>query len=286
MPDPLWTVVPFRDLWPLTEQTALDLLTQTVPTRVLLIDQGSGAAANGEARAFAEAHHPQVLLLSWNPPLPSLSGAWNRALSFVWEVGGTEALVVNSDVRLLPDTVKVLQHVRTCLAHDQPEPLLVSAVGVTDAQFAEAQQMDGSAHWLSLGNLLTDRGGPDYSCFLMTQSGHWKYPFDERFVPAFLEDLDSHRRMMLGGDGARCFSVNLPFHHIGGGSQTLKAMTPEARDRFNRQRAASLEYYRAKWLGGPNEERATRPFDPTSEADGVTTPDLQERERLQHAARV
>lgn len=262
MPD-LWAIVPALDLVDLTLQTCLDLLAQSSPTRVLLIDQGSSEASNDQFRLFAEHYHPRVLLWSFTVPLPSLSAAWNRGLRFVWEVGGTEALVVNSDVRLHPEMAAELRQVR-----QETGALFVSGVGVTGEQFQDfAMQAYELDH--------TQRGGPDFSCFLITKAGHEKYPFDEGFIPAFCEDLDMHRRYLLSGDGPRIFSINLPFHHIGGGSRTIN-QSDEARQRFERQAGVARAHYQAKWGGGPNQERFTKPFGPEPH-EGVTTPELQAR---------
>lgn len=261
----LWAIVPALDLVEMTLQTCQDLLAQTAPTRVLLIDQGSSEASNDQFRRFAEAHHPRVLLWTFNPPIPSLSGAWNRGLQFVWAQGGEEALVVNSDVRLHPQTAQVLREQQRA-----QDALFVSALGVGEEQFTAAQaQYTDAWDWYS-------HGGPDFSCFLITQAGHARYPFDAGFVPAFGEDCDCHRRYMLGGDGARIYSVNLPFHHIKGGSRTIN-QSPEARARFEKLAQIGRQHYIQKWGGPPNQERFIVPGVAASAQDGVTNPELQAR---------
>lgn len=268
----LWAIVPALDLVNLTLDTCRDLLAQSVPVRVLLVDQGSSAENNAVFRVFAEDAGPErVLLWSFNPPLPSLSACWNRALGFVWAVGGEEALVCNSDVRLRPDTAAQLRSVRQLTG-----ALFVSAVGVTAEQFHPEEGLilcdDPDAEHPQLA-----KGGPDFSCFLLTKAGHDRYPFDEGFIPAFMEDCDCHRRYLLGGDGDRIFSVNLPFHHIGGGSRTIN-QSDEARQRFERQAGIGRAHYQRKWGGGPNQERFIRPFSGHG-FDGVTNPELQARQQ-------
>lgn len=245
MAEPIWCIMPFLNAPAMTKQAVLDLLAQSVPTRVLLIGQGADHETLDDLRVFAEQHHPRVLLWSWNPALPSLSACWNRALRFVWELGGTEALVVNNDVRLADITVQKLQYV---LQHSGA--LFVSAVGVREADWPVAPavyQYD-----------LIGRGGPDYSCYLLSKDGHEKYPFDEGFIPAYGEDCDSHRRYMLGGDGGKIFSINLPFLHYASG--TIKEYSPEARAKFNRAYEGCMAYYQRKWGGRPNFETLRRPF--------------------------
>jgi hypothetical protein len=259
-----WAVIPFVNGLELTQQATLDLLAQSLPTRVLLVANGASEAIVSPMREWVEPHHPRVLLWTWAPGLPSLSGCWNRALEYVWALGGTEALVVNHDVRLHQDTYRPLLEVL-----DVTHSLFVSAVGVREGQFdpATSLSIDGDAH-----------GGPDFSCFLISKAGHERYPFDEQFIPGYREDVDAHRRYMLGGDGDKIFSVNLPFLHYASG--TIKQHTPEERQRFNQQYAAGGEYYKRKWGGPVNEETFQTPFgaEEPEERDRVlpvTTPDLQ-----------
>jgi hypothetical protein len=123
---------------------------------------------------------------------------------------------------------------------------------------------------------VVSKGGPDFSCFLISKEGHEKYPFDEAFSPAYCEDLDMHRRYILGGDGDKIFSVNLPYWHVDHGSGTLKAVSAERRAKIEGQiNAGSRAYYQRKWGGPVNAERYTIPFEEQSAQDGVTTPELQ-----------
>lgn len=276
---PTWIILPAMANEELTTAALSDCLAQSVPVRVLLIGQGLHGDWRNRLEQLAE---EEPRLLNWwaDPPLPSLAATWNRALQFVWEVGGTEALVVNNDVRLRPYTISKLQ---AALTWPKKGNLFVSAVGVTKEQFEQEDpdiipadtDPDASIPVLDATFDSISKGGPDFSCFLISQAGHWKYPFDEGFIPAFCEDLDTHRRYMLGGDGERIFSINLPFHHVGAGSQTLKSMTPAQRQKHEAKIAISRAHYRAKWGGDVNQERWTIPFDAASDQDGVTTPDLQ-----------
>lgn len=268
---PLWAIVPTIDLVDLTLQTVEDLLAQSTPVRVLLVDQGSSEPSNDAFRACAEQSAGRVWLWSFTPPLPSLSAVWNAALRFVWAQGHAEALVVNSDVRLHRETACVLRGAR--LGYDA---LFVTAVGVGADQFDPEVQYDANA--FTPQDTPVSVGGPDFSCYLITSRGHWKYPFDEGFIPAYGEDCDLHRRYMLGGDGARIFSVNLPFHHIRGGSRTVN-QSPEARARFEHLRGIGAAHYVAKWGGAPNQERFLTPYGKLGVHgfDGVTNPELQAR---------
>jgi hypothetical protein len=241
-----WALIPWLNNPEMTWVAVEDLLGQSLPgVRVLLIDQGASKEDREEIDRRIDARGDRkVLPWHWNPMLPSLSAVWNRALWFVWELGGEEALVVNNDVRLHRDTYRCLLE-----GMERMDALFISAVGVREGQFdpEACYSVDPSA-----------RGGPDFSCFLLSRTGHEKYPFDEQFIPAYHEDLDSHRRYMLGGDGSRIFSVNLPFLHYASG--TIKEYSPEQRKKFNAGFLRCKEYYIRKWGGPPNEETFRAPF--------------------------
>lgn len=267
----LWVIIPFLDCWALTDNALRDaLLQEGVNPRVLLIDNGGSAYTRKRAdEAAAGAEQGKVLVWHHKPELPSLAATWNAALDFVWAAGGKRAWVMNNDVRLHLRTASTLWW---CL--NQTEALFISAVGVTPKQFDAP--IPGAAE------ILETRGGPDFSCFIITKECHAKYRFDEAFIPAYCEDLDMHRRMMLGGDGRRIFSVNVPYLHVDNGSGTLKAMDTETRARKEEQiNRGSRVYYAQKWGGPVNQETFYGPFGAHqgSEAQawhGPTTPELQQ----------
>lgn len=268
---PIWAIMPALNNPELTEAAISDLLVQSVPTRILLILQGADRLVVQRFQQIAE-QEPRLLVWSHDPALPSLSATWNRALDFVWAVGGTEALVVNNDVRLSPLTVGMLK-----MNMERSNALFITAVGVAGDQFDKWRREGDEIFSVETtsGVPANSKGGPDFSCFLISKTCHEKYQFDELIIPLFSEDLDFHRRMMLGGDGDKIFSINLPYLHIGGGSQTLKSMTPEARAKKERQIGGARAYYASAWGGQVNQERYTIKYDPSTAQDGVTTPELQ-----------
>lgn len=255
-----------------TKAAIADVLAQTVPVRLLLINQGADDGIRGELERIAEADD-RIFLWSHQPPLPSLAATWNLALDYVWAVGGDCALVVNNDVRLRPDTIDLLRRVIFV------EGDFVSCVGVTPEQFDPTEPLimcdDPDAEHPTLS-----KGGPDFSCFLISRTCHTAYRFDEAFVPAFCEDLDYHRRMLLAGDGQRIFSVNVPYLHYG--SATLKTVDDRQRAAINAAiQLGSRRHYHRKWGGEVNHETYLKPFGgghskPAEVFDGTaTTPYLQ-----------
>lgn len=259
---PSWIIMPILAHPEYTRAAIADCLAQTVDARLLLVNQGVDDAFRDELERIAEAHDDRVLLWNHQPPLPSLAGTWNEALRFVWASGGQEALVVNNDVRLHRSTY---EHLSTALWRDG---LFVSAVGVTPEQFDPAAVYSDVTRD---GPLYGSHGGPDFSCFLISRDCHERFQFDEGFVPAFCEDLDYHRRLILAGNGALIFSVNLPYLHYG--STTLKTV----KDRGPIDRAiaqGARAYYRRKWGGDCNQETFVLPFRQREDRD-VSTPTLQ-----------
>lgn len=270
MPEPTWIIMPILAHPEYTRAAIADCLAQSVPIRLLLVNQGVDEVFRDELEKIAEAESDRVLLWSHQPPLPSLAATWNHALDFAWATGAHAALVVNNDVRLHRQTCEVLQ---TALV--ATEALFISGVGVTPDQFDPLEVYP----LIAADRLHTDRGGPDFSCFLISQVCHAQFQFDEHFTPAFCEDLDYHRRLMLVGEGARIFSVNLPFLHYG--SATIKA-SPFRQAIELAIQEGSRTYYAKKWGGPVNQETFFSPFDKGVEGYSTagmpnppTTPALQ-----------
>ncbi len=267
---PVWCVMPVLAGPEMTEAALADLLAQSVPTRVLIVNQGVDNEFRDRLEKLAE-QDDRIFLWHHQPSLPSLSATWNRALDWIFGMGEPCALVVNNDVRLLPQTVAVLISEMA-----KSDAYFVSAVGVTKAQFDQAV-LD---LWGHDGPTDQNHGGPDFSCYLIGADCFSKYRFDENFIPAFCEDLDYHRRLMLGGDGSRIFSVSLPYLHLA--SQTLKQIDQDEAARIKQSiDRHSRAHYARKWGGPVNQETFMTPFGGGfSEPDKVegiyaTTPYLQ-----------
>jgi hypothetical protein len=271
----IWVVMPVLAHPAYTEAAISDVLAQTLPCRLLVINQGVDTAFRTRLERIAE-DSDRLFLWSHQPPLPSLAATWNRALRFAWASGAERALVVNNDVRLAPNTLEQLDEVMR-----QSDALVVTGVGVSKPQFTPGQMVLPVLYQSGRGfddcAWPESQGGPDFSCFLISQSCHWRFPFDEQFIPAYCEEVDFHRRLMLAGEGRRIFGVNVPYLHYG--STTLKTVDAKTRERIERQTAAiSREYYARKWGGPVNEERYRVPFDRT-DCDHATTPELLEEVR-------
>ena len=264
-----WIIVPFINNWNTTKQAVESMLAQSIPTRVLLIDNGAPAMDYFRAKEYvATVKEHRVLLLAHHPPLPSLGATWNMALNMVWDTGDTFAMVCNNDVLLRPDTYEhLINAMDGCSVEDGfNEPFFISAVGRREDTWVEDKAKPIT--WESLVD--QPKGGPDFSCYVITKQMHDLYNFDENFVPAYCEDLDMHRRIMLGGHGASIFSVNLPYLHYASGS--LKSMRKDKKEELERAiEVGSRTYYKAKWGGPVNEEKYIYPFNNKPTKPGVCT---------------
>jgi hypothetical protein len=252
--------------WEMTRDTVLDSLAQWTEGRrpnILLVDNGSvtsrtsggdlddprdrfvsdsETAAHWVAAARDLLLDVDIVLTAHPAPGITLNAAWNLALWTIWEFGGERALVVNNDIRMHEEMFKKLSSIQA-----QTRALFVS--GVNNGGFPnQLPEFDGN------------HGGPDFSCFLITKECHAKYPFDPRFT--FAGDWDQHRRMIVGGDGDRIFGSNIPYLHIGEGSQTLKRMRET--DPVRAQQIAETAdqhraLYREKWGGTFGQETLVKP---------------------------
>jgi hypothetical protein len=263
--------MPFLNNWSQTEQAIRDCLAQTdlpSPPQVLAIDNGAPTELREALDRWAT-KEPRLHAWHHRPSLPSLSATWNAALDFVWGQGGEVALVANNDVRLAPNTYYELASI-----FGHTKALFASAVGRREGDFdlSERHQVQYTAPGDDGWGDVINKGGPDFSCFVISRECHEAYPFDERFTPAYCEDCDYHRRTMLGGDGSRIFSVNLPYLHYASGTINSE---PEKALAWAKRIEQSRAHYVRKWGGDVNHERFTIPFDAETDQDHVTNPELQ-----------
>ena len=255
-------IIPVIDNLAMTLDTIDDSLQQLGgAAEVLVINQGSTRETRAALEAKA-ATRPRLTVITHDPPLPALAATWNAALDYAWATGHDDALVVNNDIRMAPSVYEDLRR-----GVGQFGLYFASPVNVRDQVDPEVWHARNPWDLLIVdgGSL----GGPDFSCFLLTRAGHQAYRFDERFQPAYFEDNDYHRRLWLGGDGAKIAGLPIPYLHLGG--QTVKGQSEEARVRWARKFEQVQARYVAKWGGLPHQERRITP-DSTEDFDGVGTP--------------
>ncbi len=100
--------------------------------------------------------------------------------------------------------------------------------------------------------------GNAFSLFLLKKAGYDLIgAFDEKFYPAYFEDNDYARRMLL--KGYRIIPVSgATYAHVG--SSTIKRYTPQEWDVHHNAHRANERYYIVKWGGMPHNEQFETPF--------------------------
>jgi GT2 family glycosyltransferase len=155
-----------------------------------------------------------------------VAGSWN----YFMENFDDYIIISNDDVVFWPDTIeKIMKDV-----NEHPECIFIYPA-------------TESAH----NNM--------FSMFLLRKEA-WKKlgPFDESFYPAYFEDNDYHRRMILA-DMNTVKLAESGYTHVG--SATLKSYTTQRDfDQHNQNFTINQQYYIEKWGGKVGEETYTIPF--------------------------
>lgn len=221
MKQPLnWIVMPIYNQLALTRDAIASCLAQDIAggVRVLtVIDRGDDGVAQ-----WLRAQHPAVEVVA--APGCGVSKAWNLALDHIFNTLEMEhALVINSDVRLRPDTYRLL------LGDGAG---FVTCVGTSSGAKFPGGEPSGRK-----------RPHPDFSAFLIRRECWQRIGrFDER-LKIYTSDLDYHIRMHQAGIDAFC--IDLPFWHYASGA--LKHTDVDDRERILKQAQLDREAFTVKW---------------------------------------
>ena len=182
-----------------------------------------------------------------------LSAAWNDGLEWSAKRHHSFTLISNDDIILSPDTIDHM--VDSFLELEQNSlTVMVTACNIKD-QSNDANPFDILQLKSPEGRNFSEN--PDFSCFMVrptiVKAVGW---FDENFVPAYFEDNDYHRRILVSGRKAYSDNNALMFHY---GSQTQNANTsspavPPFAFEMNER------YYVEKWGGTPGKEEFIYPY--------------------------
>lgn len=213
----------------LSRECLKSLRAQTQPCMILAVDN---ASTDGTKQWLRTERDIRVMSLREQQ---SVAACWNMALRWAWSQGFDEALVVNNDVWLLPETYETL----SCWA--------AADDGRTTGMVTCVSRRERSE--LVYEKPFTSRYSPDFSCALF-QKWCWEAirGFDENCIGAFFEDNCAHVEMHRRGIRAEC--ISLPFLHHG--SATIKNADPFERKRisecYDRNRLYFFNRY-GKWPG-------------------------------------
>jgi GT2 family glycosyltransferase len=186
-----------------------------------------------------------------------LSAAWNMGIDQVFSAGHEYALVCNDDVLFAPYTIDALYWAAKVGSH-----AVVTAQNVRGAM-PNPDSILTMPEGYDSGVQLNPQfgGGPDFACFMIGWTA-WNHigRFDENFVPAYFEDNDYHRRVILSGMEAA--SVNTAqYYHYGSQTQNADSVNPVVRpEAFVRNR----NHYIVKWGGEPGLEAFYHPYNDPS----------------------
>lgn len=232
-----WIVTLVRNNSSLSYDAIRTFLDQTIPTRVLAIDNGSTDGASQMLNSLGSRVH-----VVHNMPGKSVAASWNDALRLLFDQDGEEAvLVMNNDVRIRPDFYETL------LADGGG---FVTGVGVNGRIVRDSH--DGFRVLdPGLGELFPgpsprgeSRPHPDFSAFLIRRNV-WQLvgEFDETFRPAWMEDNDYHVRLAMAGVDAH--TTGAPFWHLASG--TLKSIGDAQRLPYHEAYRRNAEHFMTKW---------------------------------------
>jgi GT2 family glycosyltransferase len=214
-----WIVMPVYNCAALTRAAVESCFTQDIGSvRLMVMDNGSTDGVTSWLRTLAS-----VDIVSLGPPA-GVTRLWNVALKHLFEEERVPyVLVINNDLRLRPDTYRLLV---------EDGGWFVTAVGTNKGIAWPGGVPSGEK-----------RPHPDMSCYLIRRECWEKVGgFDERFV-IYVQDLDYHLRMHQAGIDAHC--IDLPFQHFV--SSTLKEAGEEDRQRMLARAEKDREEFRAKW---------------------------------------
>jgi GT2 family glycosyltransferase len=225
---PNYIVMPIYNCLALTRDAIASCLAQDIPggVRVLcVIDRGTDGVAH-----WLRAQGPMVQVVE--APGCGVSKAWNLALGHVFDaLRLPTALVVNSDVRLRPDTYRRLR---------DDSGVFVTCVGTSSGATFPGGEPSGKT-----------RPHPDFSCYLIRRECWERVGQFDPGMRIYCSDGDFHLRMHQAGIEAYC--LDLPFWHYASG--TLKEADPEDRGRILAQATADRLAFFNKWgcdMGSPN----------------------------------
>jgi GT2 family glycosyltransferase len=238
-------VIPCLNLWRRYTRPCLDSLKVGYPHRIVLVDNGSTDETREEAGKLVGAtfQHRRYEANS------GTARSWNYGIADGFEKGADYVAVLNNDILCHPDCID-----RLARRMERNDVAMATALDVRgevsapeDVLAIPADSKDGVA----------ESEYPNFAAFMLSRHA-WETvgPFDEEFFPAYFEDNDYHRRILLAGLRAVVHPPAM-FYHFGSRTQNESGGGPVVSGAlFDRNR----ERYLRKWGGPPGAERFAAPF--------------------------
>lgn len=177
-----------------------------------------------------------IILDNWNNNR-GVAASWNEGMRKSLELGNNYALITNDDAVFTSGAIKEMYD----FIKYKSNAVLVSP-----------NQNGGT---VSNGPV---ENGADFFCFLvdikkLVENVGW---FDENFIPAYFEDNDMHRRLILSGL-KHYILPDINVGHVGSATQNFEPGNPVCPpQQFETNRA----YFIEKWGGQPGNEQYSHPF--------------------------
>jgi len=215
-----YVLIPSHNNASLLQNCIKSVLAQTVDdVRIFAVNNGSTDNTPQILNSLDRTRH----IVNHHYPQLGVAGAWNKGLSYLFDViKAPHVLVINEDTWLPPYLYRDL-----------------ISIG---REFVTAYAVGGLAssipHYIKYP--IRESENPDFSCFLIRKSA-WDLvgPFDEMYYPAFGEDCDYHVRMHRAG--IKAWKTNVPFYHAG--SATIKNASPEERKYIQQCADKNRQYF-------------------------------------------
>lgn len=188
------------------------------PNEVVIVDNG-GKLIDCEPPPTVTEWTRQVLLDTGGVNL-GVAASWNTILK---KYPDDNVLMSGDDIIVQPDTIEKM----------------VRAAERSKALFFVANGASSWAFFLQKPELVRKIGY-----------------YDEKFWPAYYEDNDYHRRMLLAGEDYEMAEGAVVSHDI---SSTLNSLPPEEKKKFEAEIDKNSRYYGIKWGGPPGHESLTEP---------------------------
>jgi GT2 family glycosyltransferase len=198
--------------------------------------------ATPESRTRIATHYTTIIDNDKN----NLSRAWNKGIELAWQRKADYVLLTNLDIIFRPDTI---------------DNLVAAAQSTPDAVMWSTRNIQQVHELLSTPVSNKIDPGAHFSCFMIDRKFCSRIgDFDERFEPAYFEDSDITRRILLAEQRLVICNASMVSHY---GGATINGFffdnNQEELHRIDQAIKTNEGRYIEKWGGLPGKETLTVP---------------------------